>query len=58
MVQDKLHLSSAEGEKAIDATFGCQTRETGLFHSQAVITLTLTLTLILTLNLTLTLTYP
>ena len=34
MVQDKLHLSSGEGEKAIDATFGCQTRETGLFHSQ------------------------
>ena len=36
MVQDKLHLSSGEGAKAIDATFGCQTRETGLFHSQAV----------------------
>ena len=34
MVQDKLHLSSDQGEKAIDATFGCQTRETGLFHSQ------------------------
>ena len=34
MVQDKLHLSSGEGAKAIDATFGCQTRETGLFHSQ------------------------
>ena len=35
-MQDKLHLSSGEGAKAIDATFGCQTRETGLFHSQAV----------------------
>ena len=34
MVQDKLHLSSDQGETAIDATFGCQTRETGLFHSQ------------------------
>ena len=34
MVEDQLHVSSDLGVTAVTATFGCQTRETGLFHSQ------------------------
>ena len=34
MVEDQLHVSSDSGPAAVTATFGCQTRETGLFHSQ------------------------
>ena len=35
MVEDKLHLSSDHGVTSVTASFGCQTHETGLFHSQA-----------------------